>query len=245
MYKHMRAGIVLAGLGLVVGGGAQAEDAGWYFALSGGLTTTNISNADLDDTFVAVNEAILSAAAEELGTTVTVDAGFVDSTQDDTDKGWGVHVGYRFNRFVAAEAGYIDLGRFNYENQVQLQATFSGFGSGVFIFDSDARFQSRGPFASMLGMYPITERFDVHVRGGIFFADTRVRLRTALADVPDSVASIEFKDDSQELFAAIGASWNINEGYSLRVEYQRFLDVGDDETGEEDVSFVNAAILFR
>lgn len=235
--SRLTAGLALAALGLGCSGSALADEAGWYFGLSGGLTSADISKNDFDSTFVD----LFSAAVLEV-TGDAPDAVFVDSELDDSDKGWGIHVGYRFGRYVAAEVGYLDLGQFDYVNQVQLQVTGTPF-----IFNSDVRVQVNGPFASVLGMFPINESFDVHVRGGILLSDTRSRLRSVAVepDVPESFQSLEIKDSDKDFFAGIGATWNINASYSLRVEYQHFLDVGGDDTGETDVDLISAALLFR
>jgi len=46
--------------------------------------------------------------------------------------------------------------------------------------------------------------------------------------------------------AGIGAAWNINDGYALRVEVQRYFDVGDeDQTGENDVDMLTFGVVFR
>ena len=238
MNRHVTAGVLLAGLGLVWGGGARADEtAGWYFGLSGGLTGADISKNDFDSDFAD----IFSAAALQV-TGSLPDAIFVDSELDDSDKGWGLHIGYRFTRYVAAEVGYLDLGEFLYANQVQMDVL-----SAPLIFNSDVRFQVSGPFASVLGMFPINERFDVHVRGGILFSDTRMRVRFVAVepDLPETFFSGEVRDSEKDFFAGIGATWNINPSYSLRVEYQRFLDVGGDNVGETDVDLISASLLFR
>lgn len=237
MNRRSRIAAAIAGLALSWGNVAAAESEGWYFGLSGGLTTVDVSRNDLDQDFVDG----FSEAFVELG--VVPDAAFVDSELDDSDKGWGVHIGYRINRYVAAEVGYMNLGEFNYANQVQLQVMGTPF-----IFNSDARLIAQGgPFASVLGMFPITERFDVHLRGGLLLSDTRFRVRSVAVepDVPESFNSFEVDDSDKDFFAGLGATWNINDSYSLRVEYQRFLDVGGDSVGEQDIDLISAALLFR
>lgn len=231
------AGMGIAALALSWGSMAQAETEGWYFGLSGGLTMADISGNDLDEGFVEVDIAVLE---EAFG--LSTDAAFVDSTLDDSDKGWGIHIGYRINRWVAAEVGYFNLGEFNYANQVQLDA-----GGAPWIFNADARLTSQGPFAAVLAMFPIGERFDLHVRGGLLFSDTRFRVRSVLVEpnFPESFVSIEFDDSDKDFFAGLGATWNINDSYSLRVEYQKFLDVGGDNIGEQDIDLINATLLFR
>jgi hypothetical protein len=58
--------------------------------------------------------------------------------------------------------------------------------------------------------------------------------------------SIEAKDSSIELFAGIGAAWNISQSFALRVEFQHYFDVGDeDTTGEFDIDQISFGILFR
>jgi OOP family OmpA-OmpF porin len=227
---------MLAGLGLMGGAAAQAEDnMGWYFGLSGGITGADVSKDDLDQSFVD-----LFATAVEQGTGATTSAATVGSKLDDSDKTWGVHFGYRFNRYVAAEFGYVDLGRTDYTNEVAL--TTSG---GPFTFDADWRLLSHGPFASVIGLYPIGDKFEVHVRGGLYFSDTRLRVRAVDVTDPSVVASFEVKDSDKDFFGGIGATWNINPSYSLRVEYERYLDVGGDRTDEYDYDVVNVSLLFR
>jgi hypothetical protein len=111
---------------------------------------------------------------------------------------------------------------------VQLQQA-----GNVFLLDSDLRILSHGPFASVIGLFPIGDRFDVHLRGGRYFSDTRLRVRAMATGVPDSLTSFEVKDSDKDFFAGIGATWNINPSYSVRLEYQHYLDV------------VNVSLMFR
>jgi len=226
---------MVAGLGLIWGAAAQAEETGWYFGLSGGITSVDASKNDLDASFVD----IFSTAVEQVtGSAPTAIA--IASDLDESDKSWGVHIGYRFNRWVAAEAGYLDLGTANYANQVQVTAAGTPF-----VFNGDLRLLSHGPFASVVGLFPLSDRFDVHVRGGLYFSDTRLRVRLEDASDPTTLTSFEVSDSDKDFFAGIGATWNINPSYSLRVEYQRYLDVGGDRTDEFDYDVVSVAILFR
>lgn len=235
MNRRVTAGVMLAGLGLIWGSAVQAEDTGWYFGFSGGITTVDVSKNDIDQSFVDLFSAALVQA-----TGSPPDAAFVDSTLDDSDKTWSVNIGYRFNRYVAAEFGYIDLGKVDYANEVQLQQAGTPF-----IFDSDLRILSSGPFASVIGLFPLGDRFDVHIRGGLYFSDTRERIRAVNVADPTTVLSFEVKDSDKDFFGGIGATWNINPSYSVRVEYQHYLDVGGDRTDEQDYDIVNVSMLFR
>ena len=96
-------------------------------------------------------------------------------------------------------------------------------------------------------MLPIGQRFDLHVRGGIYLADTRVtnRIRDVESDT-DNICHGRVDASQTELFAGIGGAWNINESFALRVEYQKYFDVGDDKkTGESDIDVFNSSVLFK
>ncbi|HEX7012836.1 MAG TPA: outer membrane beta-barrel protein [Steroidobacteraceae bacterium] len=236
MNKRQRARLAVvaaAGLGLLASTAARSEQIGFYFELSGGPVSVDLSKSGFDSTLIqsALDSGFASAS--------------VTSTLDDSDQGWGVQVGYRWNRYVAAELGYVNLGEALYEAQVTLD---DGVGNTA-VIALDNRFQTTGFVASVLGMFPLTERFDVHARAGLFVADTRVRERAVSIepDLPETFTSIQTRSDSKDFFGGIGAAWNINDSYSVRVEYQRFLDVGEDEDiGEEvDVDFITLSILFR
>ena len=121
---------------------------------------------------------------------------YVSGSVDDSGFGWGLNVGYEFNRFVALEVGYVDLGKYrqeggsivaNYSTEAlalppELPAAF-GVPAEV-----SARIVSAGPTLAVVGKFPFGPGFSVYGRGGMYFADTRVRLKysgTAAAFNPD------------------------------------------------------------
>ncbi len=60
-------------------------------------------------------------------------------------------------------------------------------------------------------------------------------------------AAHDRSDASQtELFAGIGAAWNVNQSFAVRAEYQRFFDVGDDKKNyEQDIDVISVGVLFK
>ncbi|HWK52630.1 MAG TPA: outer membrane beta-barrel protein, partial [Steroidobacter sp.] len=177
---------------------------------------------------------------------------------DDTTTPWGAQIGYRFNDWVAVEVGYVDLGEATYTLSGAMAGDYAYFdGENVVTvplvggFESGLDVTSAGLTASALGMLPLGQHFDLHVRGGIYYADTRVTQRLRYIDAVNQADVFNLlhrrTDASQtELFAGLGAAWNINESFSLRLEYQRYFDVGDgDKNGESDVNVFNFAVLFR
>lgn len=208
-------------LGCVPATATLAADSGFYFGITGGLATFDLPSKGSIDEFV-----------EEL----FADEGLMmeSSSLDDDDTAWGLHVGYRWNSYVAAEVGYVNFGTAEY------RATPEGVDA-----DLSVRARSSGPTLSVLGMLPVGERFDLHARAGVYFADTRLRVRVEDYD-NDAVFSEEVKPNSENPFVGLGAAWNISDSYSLRIEYQRFFDVGDkDEIGETDIDLLSFSVLFR
>lgn len=246
---------------------------GFYFGAWGGSGEFDtVSKGALD-------EMILDGLGEELGSVpiqpfTNLSAVVSDSDLDDSLTPWGLQIGYRFNKWVAVEVGYVDLGEFLYRLPGQLSGGLGILCDLDFCLDEngdptivtvpvDGEFErsiqltSTGITGSVLGMYPVTPSFDVHVRAGVYYADTRVTNRLRYIDetgqfgvfgLPEVFNLAHRREDASqtELLAGIGAAWNINEDFALRVEYQKFFDVGDDEkAGESDVDIINIAVLFK
>lgn len=158
------------------------------------------------------------------------------TSMDDTGESWGVQVGYRFIPWVAAEVGYVDFGSALYE--ANITATGDVF---------SVRYKSNGLTISALGMVPAGRYVDFHGRLGVILSDTRVRERIEDPLTGDFL-SAERDGSDTDFFAGIGGAWNINDSYSLRFEYQRFLDVGEEgpaRSGERDVDLLTFSVLFR
>lgn len=241
---------------------ADDEDyRGFYFTAWGGSGEYDVPSKRANDASITAGlPAELATLPIQPFTQVTLSP--EGSTQDDSLTPWGAQIGYRFNRWVAVEAGYVDLGEFLYSMTGTLTGDYGFFCDtcdpvDIYVRPLSGDFQrarqitSTGITASVLGMFPASQHFDLHVRGGLYYADTRVtnRLRYMSAEFEDDVFNLYHRrvDASQtELFAGIGGAWNINESFSLRVEYQKYFDVGDDEkAGESDVDVINLSVLFK
>lgn len=254
---------LLAGMALscVLATPALAEQyRGFYFGVWGGSGDMDFgSKADADEAFTEMLDLELQIVPVQpqtnLGAMVT------DSTLDDSLTPWGLQVGYRFNKWVAAEIGYVDLGELLYTLSGAIAGDYAQVcpcdGTTLLVrqlnggFERSLQVTSAGVTASVLGMLPVGDRFDFHARGGIYYADTRVTNRLRYVDAFDQsdVFNLLHRrvDASQtELFAGAGAAWNINENFALRLEYQKFFDIGDDEkNGETDVDVINVSVLFK
>lgn len=217
---RLRIAVATLAAGLLPGANALAE-AGFYSGFFGGMSMADMgSKGSLDEVYFG-------------------DLPLDSSSLDDSDGTYGVQVGYRWNSYIAAEIGYVNLGEGVYEAAISDPAIVPS------PIEFSARFRSTGPTLSVLGTLPAGERFDFHGRLGAYYSDTRYRERLEDPDTGET-ASIEFDGNSIDAFAGIGAAWNINASYTLRVEYQRFFDVGDEEeTPEADIDLLMFGVLFR
>jgi opacity protein-like surface antigen len=126
---------------------------------------------------------------------------------DDDNDLYELSLGYRFLPFLGVEVSYTDLG------------TFGG---------DLASAEVDGYSASLQGIIPLTDSFQIYGEVGQFFSNTEV-------DVLDFKDTIE--DDTT--FFGVGASFKIAEPLWFNVEYQRYkIDVNDEnwpvEISEED-----------
>lgn len=182
-----------------------------------GQSTLDVSKDDLDDlTLTAINQSGLFVTS-------------ASSSLDDSDTTYGVFVGYRFLPFLAAELAWFDMGT----------ASYSGSGivsDGLFSaqLDVDAEAEVSGPALSLLGIYPINDRWEVFGRAGVLFAETELSFSASFPGLASESASVS--TDTEELLWGAGIAYNFNSNVGVRVEYTQVLDVGDDdETGEGDV----------
>lgn len=166
-------------------------------------------------------DAVLEGAAE-------------NSSLDDDSGAWGALAGYQWGAHVAMEIGYADLGRAIY------RADLAGLDSRY-----SAKFESSGPTAAVLGILPLNDLFQLSARAGVIYSDTRITERVTDA-TGATVASNGIKGHAWDGVLGVGAVWSFSQRFALRLEYSRFLDVGDeDRTGEADVDLISLGLLFR
>ena len=120
------------------------------------------------------------------------------------------------------EAFYADLGEF----------TAKGTVLGVPASAIDAEIDGFG--ISAVGTWPIDDKFSVFGKVGVFIWDLDVSGTLGGAPI-GSIAD----DDGSDLTYGIGAHYSFNETFAIRVEWERFDDIGDDIDGD----FLSAGIV--
>jgi hypothetical protein len=154
--------------------------------------------------------------------------------EDEEGTSWGVGAGYRFNRYLAVEASYVNLGTLNSTQTINMLPFLGG---GTLTFHREL--ETTGPALAAFGILPISDSWELFVRAGILFADTDLTTR-----INGSRNSMSF--DSEPTTLGAGAQFDWRDHWSARLEFQRSFDVGgDDVASEADVDAVSLAVLYR
>jgi OOP family OmpA-OmpF porin len=148
------------------------------------------------------------------------------------------------------EIGYVNLGEVKYDFDGVLNSTFvpdlGATDSEDIDYAMGYRFSSAGPTASVVAFVPVGQYFDFNAKAGIFLADTRQTIRLTDVAAKQNFYHERIDASQTELFAGVGATWNATPNLAVRVEYQRFFDVGDDSKAyEQDIDVINVGVLFK
>ena len=158
---------------------------------------------------------------------------------------WSGFVGYRFMKYLAVEAGYLDTG----------SASYTGSGTAFDIVDNvtvpvKANFdwKATGWLVSVLGIWPINDNRDVFGRVGGFFGDVSADLHLTSVD-PISGAPVSGKahtsGSSSEFLYGVGVDGRFLENWAARFEWLAMPSLGNSDTGDADWNAFQFALLYR
>lgn len=152
----------------------------------------------------------------------------ISCSADDTGTGWKLFLGNQFNPNVAVEFGYVDLGEF------KLTGLDSFFGSTL------ATAEANGFNVAIVGSSPASSNTVFMGKIGLFMWNADVTINTS------NFGSASEDDSGTDLMIGFGARFNFSKNFGLRVEWERFMDVGDeDTTGQSDVDLLSASLVFN
>jgi opacity protein-like surface antigen len=164
------------------------------------------------------------------------------ASTDDSDIGYQASFGYRFNRYIAFELGLAQFG--SLESTGHADVDLPNDGQGFVPANLEYSFNVGGPMISAVGMLPLGEKFEVYARLGFLFASVEREFTSRVGGERGVGGSA--KGDAQEPVYGVGLTWNINQVYSVRGEYQLLSDVGDaSRTGTEDLKTFAIGMIIR
>ena len=151
---------------------------------------------------------------------------------DDKDTAWRLFGGYMVNRNFGVELGYADLGK----------ATANGTLSGVSV---DASLEATAWDLSAIGALPFGNNFSVFGRLGVYRANTKAHATGTLGGLS---ATASGEDNNNDLTFGVGLTYEFTRNLGLRGEWQRYKDVGgDNTTGTEktDIDVLSIGLHYR
>jgi hypothetical protein len=172
-----------------------------------------------------------------------VQAGFptqnLRSDTEDSDLGYQATFGYRFNRYFAAELGLAQYGELKSTARADIDV-----GQGFVPASLTLAFTAVGPIVSAVGILPISEKFEAYARLGYLFTSSERQLSSRVDGQPGSFNSA--KGDSQNPVYGLGFAWHFNQVYSVRAEFQKLDNLGqENRTGEEDINVAALGLIVR
>lgn len=215
-----RISVALASVALLCAAApAFSADNGFYAYGSAGWTDSKGRKAQSDTAIV------------NLGVTAFT------SQADETDTGYKLQLGYRFNRHFAIEGGYMDLGRYTYDAVATVPvATRTGS------VDIDAW------NLTAVGSLPLTERFAVIGKLGA----AAHRLKFHCAGTGIACVNPDRKASGTSLHYGLGVEWTFSPNWFVRGEYEVVRKVGDafdfngtNGTSRADVKMTGVGIGYR
>jgi len=208
---------------LLFAGAASAADEATYLYGAVGATRTD----------PGVDQAASDAALRELG------APDVSSKLDRWDSGWKIMVGWMPSRHVALEGGFAVLGTATYN------AHFTGG-------EAKTEFRAGGVAFDALGLLPVSDSLSLFAKvGGI--AASVVTTQTVSPPAsnanpgPSGAVTSTITTNARMLrpnFGA-GAMLDLTRNISLRLEVERFSNVGNETTGVSNIDMISLGVLLR
>jgi len=154
---------------------------------------------------------------------------------DSRDPGFKVFAGYRFNRYFAVEGGYAWLGEFQATTQVTAPTTGA--------LNADIRVI--GLYIDAVGMLPVGDRFAAFAKVGWLGSETRTFRSTSGTVTLAPGTNMNASTDQANLSYGLGVQYDLEKNVTLRFVWERYIKVGDVNTGEFNIDLYSGGLLFR
>lgn len=137
---------------------------------------------------------------------------------DDSDVAFKIFGGYQVNPNLAVEAAYTDLGETKLSDP----------------FDS-ATFRAKAWEVVAVGMYPFPEGFTLYGKLGLYRAQTKAATTSGISE----------KESNNDVTFGFGGRYDFNRNLAVRVEWQRYPDVGGETIGETDNDVFSVGVIWK
>jgi hypothetical protein len=166
-----------------------------------------------------------------------VDVGTFTLNSTDTREehmSWGFTGGYRFGRYFAMEAGYVDLG----EGTAKL---VDAAGSDL---RADLRFAARGETFALVGIVPFGSRWEASFKLGMLHQDVDFRLSGTQSGAPFALSSTARR--GLRLYQEAAISYGFNSHWKTSLILSHFPSVGDESrTGRANLLNTSLGVYYQ
>ena len=201
----------LAAIALALSPIAGAVESAWYAGASMGQ-----SSADIDDQ--RITRSLLGSGFA----TTSID-------EDERSAAGKIFGGYQFNRYVALEGGYFNLGKFGYTASVSTAGSLSG------------EIKLQGLNLDVVGILPLTDRFSAFGRVGVIHAQARDNFSST--GLVNRAPSSPRQNDTGYKFGA-GVQYAFTDRLAVRGEVERYR-INDAIGNKGDIDMATVGLVYR
>lgn len=178
-----------------------------------------------------VTHSSLSLDRNHFDTALTTNtAASLSSNDSGSDNKWRLQGGYRFNPYLAVEAGYIDFGKAKY------QASYTG-GS------AQGSLKAGGFDVVALASLPVNDSFSIFGKAGMVAAKVKSNL---VAGAPATAASGNASENVVRPLLGVGARYKLTDNVDLRADYDHVSGLGtSSKTGKMDSNMVSFGAVYN
>jgi len=155
---------------------------------------------------------------------------------DDTDAGWSVTLGYKINKYLAAELAYYNFG------EASVVEHYSAGNRPIPLnITLHSNIEAYGPGVSLLGTLPLTSSLDIFARGGVLFLDQKIETGSGFRNA---------RQTGDEIWmAGAGVQWSFASRWATRLEYQLTGDTDRNantfsQAGTNEIGQLSLGVLF-
>ena len=148
---------------------------------------------------------------------------------DNSDVGWKLFGGYRFNRWLGVEGAIVDLGKFDSRITTTVPNPTQLLSDVAEVHPLSAQ----GLSVAAVGTLPIGERFTLFGKAGVFVWHGKIESNAG------SFGNVNRNKNGADLSIGLGAGLKITNSIHVRAEWERyFIDRNDSDLLSVGLSFI-------
>ncbi len=202
----------LVGLAAVSGPAALAAESGWYGGLSIGQTKGWISH-------------------DRIATQVGVPVTGISFDDQDTDVGYKLLGGYKFNKHFAVEGGYFNLGEMGFTASYAPASSFTG------------SMKLQGLNLDAVGIWPFSEKFSAIGRVGLIYNEAKDTFTGTGAGAGVAASNPNPNKSDTNYKYGVGLQYDLTRALSIRGEWERYR-VNDAVGNTGDIDMLSVGLVF-